>query len=202
MNARKLDPGDEVQRDIFDVAMGNVPSSGSVLVGALASLPGAPDPAWMAKPFLLTAASGKVWSVICDRAMVVAVQEAGPYEAAPDDPTPGRQDRLRSMIDMPVPEDAAVARVEALRQWAGPEGVVASPGADTEADGVLAGVFIDLRRLARVLALVPSRSLHVWNASNQIGVACVGMESLGKWRAFVAGVTVEDPSFPRKVFTP
>ena len=190
-----------MQRDIFDIAMGNAPSTGSVVVGALAGIPGAREPAWMSKPFLLTSASGKTWSIVCDRAMIVAVQEVGPYAPAPADPAPDRVDKLRHMINMAVPEDATVVRVEALRNWAGPDGDLAAPGEDTKVDGVVLGVFVNLPRLAKVLALAPSRSMHLWNATGQFGVPCIGLDSLGSWRAFVAGTAVDDPSFPRKAFT-
>lgn len=58
------------------------------------------------------------------------------------------------------------------------------------ATGVIAGVNVDLRKLAFTLKLLPDEDLFVWDASKVQGVKSLGFEC-GQWRGCLAGVEGE-----------
>jgi hypothetical protein len=91
------------------------------------------------------------------------------------------------MLSLLVPSSAIEVEVSLLREWAGTVEERDFMNED-QRPGILEGVVLDLRRLAYLLDSVPGDTLRVWNTTLDIGVASVGFDMKGRWRAFLAGI--------------
>ncbi len=129
----------------------------------------------------------QLWSVACSGAWFFAVRGTSSFPpVASADPLPRW---LRSL-----PLQAEEVDIQKLRGWAG-EPVRSFAG--SPACGVLLGRVIDRRRLAALLAPLLFPKLTVWDTTDLVGVASIGLESKGKWRAILAGLSGEpEPKMP------
>lgn len=142
------------------------------------------DGSWRMHPFTI-AIKASHWQGATDRAWFIATRGRGAFPLAPEDDPVAK--RLALMLSLLVPSSANEVEVSQLREWAGP-----TEGRDfmieDQRPGVLEGVVLDLRRLAYLLDNVPADTVRMWNTTSDIGVASIGFDVKGRWRAFLAGI--------------
>lgn len=140
------------------------------------------------RPFTLQL-DGQPWSVACSGPWLFAVRGTSSFESqAPSDTL------LRLLRAVPV--DAEEVETRRLKAWAG---AAYRPGEGKVEPGALFGHTFDLRRLASLLEPVFFPKLTIWDLTPILGVVSLGLESKGKWRGVLAGVTgyqvAQIPSF-------
>jgi len=131
------------------------------------------------RPFTLRV-EGQPWSVACGGAWFFAVRGSSSFaDLATADPMPRY---LRASPTEPVEVET-----HRLKAWAG----VIPPGRRFEGQpsfGVLFGKVFDRRRLAALLDPIPFPKIILWDTTELVGVRSIGLESRGKWRAFLAAL--------------
>lgn len=136
------------------------------------------------RPFTLQLGD-QPWSVACSGTWLFAVRGTSSYgEKEPSDTL------LRLLRTSPLEgEEVELAK---LKAWAGSKEGELSPG-------LVLGRLIDRRRLAALLEPVPFPKLAVWDLTDILGIVSLGLESRGKWRGVLAGLSGEPgkktPSF-------
>lgn len=149
------------------------------------------------KPFTLKLES-HVWSVALSGPWLFAVKGTSSYPLA----TP--PDLVVKLLTC-TPVVTTEVEVNRLKEWCGsaPEdrAYLQDRFCAPQSEGALFGKLFDRRRLRCLLDPIPFTRLHLWDATDHVGVHAIGMESKGKWRAYLAGVS-GDVSKAHPVFDP
>jgi hypothetical protein len=142
---------------------------------------------WMKKVFLHPGG----WSVAANHSCLMAFR--GEIGEKIDYPP------LLPILNRPRPDEALKVEIHSLLKWvSGSRPSLKVLEVDSEFQGVLAGVSIDLRKLAFILKSLPSSEIFVWDSTLAQGVKSMGFEC-GSWRGCLAGVDL-NPSKCSNVF--
>jgi hypothetical protein len=128
----------------------------------------------LCKPCTIMDVGGGTWNVATDRAWLVAVKGDKKYQD-----WKGNETQLNIILGFiqSHPVDPICVGKGELDRW------VATAG---NKYGRIAGVVIDLERLYKLLALVPTRTVQIWDATIR-QAACLGLEAESV-RIFLMGV--------------
>lgn len=130
------------------------------------------------RPFTLQL-DGQPWSVACAGPWLFALRGTSSHTSKE------ASDTLLRLLRTP-PLEAEEVATEKLKVWAG-EPYQAGKG--QIAPGQIFGRCFDRRRLAALLGPIPFPKLLVWDLTDALGVVALGLESKGKWRGVLAGLT-------------
>ena len=133
------------------------------------------------------------WSVVANPRCIMAFKgEIGEkVEGSP----------LLSILQLPRPTEDLKIEFRLLMKWVSKfRASLEVSDVDLKFQGVLAGVNIDLRKLAFVLRPLPPGDIFVWDTTLAHGVKSIGFER-GPWRGCLAGVT-GDASECSNIFVP
>lgn len=135
---------------------------------------------------------GQTWAIASAGAWIVGVRGSNSYPSALD-PT-GTIERYLTI----TPARESIVDLVEVKAWAGDPPMGSPLDEDTD-PVILQGVVIDVRKLAWILAKVPFPKITIWDASDDLGIQAVALESKGKWRAVLAGLD-DDPDPKYRVF--
>jgi hypothetical protein len=145
---------------------------------------------WMDKVFLHEGG----WSATANPSCIMAFKgEVGEkVEGSP----------LLSILSLPRPDSAVRVEFRLLMKWVSKfrSSLGVRNDVNTEAQGVIVGVNVDLRKLHFILKLLPPGDLFVWDTTLAHGVKSIGFER-GPWRGCLAGVAM-DASECTNIFVP
>ena len=138
------------------------------LIG-VAEPPEAPS-VWMSHPFTVIDLQDEVWTAVTDRAWFVAVQ--GKSKFAQCKAEHGQLHTVMTLLGT-NPKKTETVTVEKALSYGDKVSV--------------AGVPVDGGRLGKILELTQDETVEVWNASEKVGIPCLGIRGT-KWKALLAGV--------------
>lgn len=139
---------------------------------------------WFAEPFTVVDLKGFVWNVATDRAWIVAVHGKGRYPR-----WSGNMGQLNVILGLiqSKPVEPRVADTKDVLGW------VTSA---KEGLGNILGVTLDIRRLEKLLGVVTTPYVQIWDASSSMRQdPCLGVMSLGT-RFFLMGHTTDKVMLP------
>jgi hypothetical protein len=152
------------------------------------------DEGWKLGPFLVCK-DGVFWSVVTCHHTLVAFKDAGaiPIPECPEFPFLwDPRDPLATQVDKTEVRDWTKVKDASLIK-------VSKSSVGSVSQGIIAGVLLDVRKLAYALDNLPSQKLFMWDSTSQVGVHSLGIESEdGMWRAYLAGLDGESDT--KKVF--
>lgn len=139
---------------------------------------------WQGIPFNIKAGH-KVWTVCTDGSYFMAIHGKEPKLKTLE------KKEVIKLLEAGAVKPAFGVETEKLRAWAGtvPEYWIfpAPGGVDEDHFGALFEVCVDRRRLACMLKVISFGMIQVWDATQTMGVAGIGLEAKG-WRGYLAGL--------------
>ena len=130
---------------------------------------------WRQRPFTLKLES-HVWSVAVSGPWLFAVKGTSSH------PSLVPPDLVVKLLTC-TPVTTLEVEVQKLKDWCG-----AAPEDRTFLQNVFGRLF-DQRRLRCLLDPIPFSRVSLWDATDQVGIPALGMESKNKWRAYLGGIT-------------
>lgn len=137
---------------------------------------------WIAKPFTVVDIRDQVWNVVTDRAWLVAIRGRGVYPRWSGDMA---QLNIVLTFIQSARVEPRIVKTDVLRSWA----------ASGEVGSVM-GVTLDLKKLGKLLDLIPMPYIQMWDARSVTRQdPCLGIATAMDIKAFLMGRT-SDGSTP------